>query len=155
MVEKEYVGWDEAEDAAVQIAEAIQLIEEPDHIVGIARGGLPLAVTISHRLDVPMITLRATHYDGKERADEVKIDTDGLDEVGKSETVLLVDDVADTGRTLAEITDLWDRYDVEYRTAVWHRKPGTEYEPNISVETTDDWIVYPWEEPSGISEAER
>jgi len=155
MVEKEYVDWGEAESAAVQIAEAAEMIDDPDHIVGVARGGLPLAVMVSHELDLPMTSLRATHYDGKEREDEVEIHTDGLDQIEVGETVLLVDDVVDSGRTLQRITELWDRYEVDHRTAVWHEKPDSEFKPNVSISQTDSWIVYPWEEPRTMRNAER
>jgi len=152
MAEKEYVDWQEAEDAAVRIAEAAEMIDDPDHIVGVARGGLPLAVMVSHRLDVPLTTLRASHYDGEDREEEVEIETDGLDKVSEHETVLLVDDVADTGMTLEEITDLWSKYRVYYHTAVWHKKPQSEHRPNIVVDETDKWVVYPWEEPTASTE---
>lgn len=162
MVEKEYVSWDGAIDATMKIAEAIRglqnadQIDTVDRVVGVVRGGLPMAVMLSHELDVPMSTLEATHYDDTERKDSVEVTDVAVNEIEVGETVLLVDDVVDTGRTLMEIKRVWDEYDsFSYATAVWHKKSHSAADPMISVDQTDRWIVYPWEEPRGISEAER
>lgn len=154
MVEKEYVSWNDAVNAAVSIVEVVEglekadQIDEIDRVVAVSRGGLPLGTMISHQLDVPLTTLEASHYDDEERKDSFMIQDSGLSEIQVSETVVLVDEVTDTGRTLEEITTLWNDYHgFDYITAVWHEKPESDFTPNIAVEETDKWIVYPWEEP--------
>lgn len=151
--EKVYADWLEAAAAIEQIARHAERDFSPDYVVGVARGGLPLAVPLSHRLDVPMGAVWATHYDGEERQGEVEVENYGLAKVSNGDRVLLVDDVADTGRTLDEITTMWDEQDTvdfEWWTAVWHEKVGSVHSPNISiVRGVDEWIVYPWEHNRG------
>ena len=59
---------------------------------------------------------------------------------------MLVDDVADTGRSM----DLAVRYLKEnkvgiLKTATIHYKPQSMFKPNFYVKETEKWIVYPWE----------
>lgn len=154
MVDKKYVTWSEAVEAVTKISgvmNGLSRIDDIDHVVGVARGGLPMAVMLSHELDAQMAAVWATHYDGQDQRDEVEVENYGLAKVGEGDTVLLVDDVVDTGKTLDKITTKWDEQDVlgdlDYYTAVWHEKPGPIYRPTVAVEEIDRWVVYPWESP--------
>jgi hypoxanthine phosphoribosyltransferase len=62
--------------------------------------------------------------------------------VGKK--VLLVDDVSDSGRTLAMVVQLLKAGGADLRTVVLYTKPGTVYEPTYSWKRTDKWINFPW-----------
>ncbi|MGC7380965.1 phosphoribosyltransferase, partial [Xanthomonas citri pv. citri] len=63
--------------------------------------------------------------------------------------VLVVDDVVDSGRTLALVLELLRGYGAECRSAVIYEKPRSEVRPDFSWNSTDEWIVFPWsaEEP--------
>ena len=61
---------------------------------------------------------------------------------GKS--VLLIDDVSDSGRTLAKVVDLLVEAGAEVRSATLYVKPRTVLVPDFSYRETDDWIVFPW-----------
>ena len=61
---------------------------------------------------------------------------------GKS--ILLVDDVADSGRTLALVLRLLEAGGGEVRTVCLYAKPGTVQMPYYAWRHTDRWIMFPW-----------
>jgi len=77
----------------------------PDLAVGIARGGVMLAAAAAFRLCVPLETIKASLYNdekpAKEKHTSPQIGAINADVKGKR--ILLVDDVSNTGRTLASV----------------------------------------------------
>lgn len=116
-----------------------------DVILGLSRGGLLPAVSLSHRLGVPMIALNYSLADPQR---EVKYRNEMAafgSLVGKK--VLLVEDLADSGNTLHELLTT-HLADVDVETAVLLFKPHTSrVVPNYCGSTfkLNDWIVFPWE----------
>ena len=89
---------------------------------GLPRGGLPIAVSLSHRLNLPLLM---DYYDRKIVTDK---------------KILVVDDIADTGHTLK---DFENKHNV---ICTFHYHRQSIIVPNYWVhEKGDDWIVYPWE----------
>ena len=68
--------------------------------------------------------------------------------------VLLVDDVSDSGRTLAKVLRLLTDEGAEVRTATLYTKSHTVLVPDFDYRRTDDWIIFPWSSlpPVTISE---
>lgn len=95
-----------------------------DAIMTIPRGGLVIACHLSYLLNIQNIVLEDDCFDF-------------------TPNILLVDDVSDSGKTLQETIDL-----LEFKPtiATLYRKDNTIFEPDFSVKTINDWIVYPWEE---------
>ena len=58
--------------------------------------------------------------------------------------VLVVDDVADSGRTLALVMEMLGEQGAEARSAVLYTKPRTIIQPDYSWKDTDLWITFPW-----------
>lgn len=146
MSEKRFISWDGFNGAMFQLAQ--QLTSEPDHVVGVARGGLPGAVFLSHALEVPLNTIWATHYDGEERQETVEVENYGLAQVEDGDRVLLFDDIVDTGKTMDAIATKWrnqDMTDFTWGTMAIHVKPDRQFDPDFWVEETDEWVTYPWE----------
>ncbi|MAT18669.1 MAG: phosphoribosyltransferase [Leifsonia sp.] len=119
----------------------------PDAIVGIARGGLTLAGALGYALDVKMLgSLNVEFYTGVGTTLDTPVvlpptlDQESLQ--GKS--ILLVDDVADSGRTLALVVRLLQAGGGEVRTVCLYAKPGTVEEPYYTWRHTDKWIMFPW-----------
>ena len=69
-----------------------------------------------------------------------QLDTDSLE--GKK--VLVVDDVADSGKTLDLVVNLLKETASEVRSAVIYTKPTTIFEPDYSWKKTDKWINFAW-----------
>lgn len=114
---------------------------KPELIVGLSRGGLVPAVSLSHYYDVPLRALRWSTRDftSTECINDLK-------ELAKSNVnILIVDDLIDTGTTMYELTKvLGDRPSV--KVAVLQLKHGS-YKPDFYGETLHDetWQAYPWE----------
>jgi hypoxanthine phosphoribosyltransferase len=58
--------------------------------------------------------------------------------------VLLVDDVSDSGRTLAMVVDLLQEHGAIVRTLTPYCKPRTVLVPDYLWRNTDRWITFPW-----------
>jgi hypoxanthine phosphoribosyltransferase len=117
MNDKEYLTWDEFDVAIEKMAEEYRSRGlNCTGVFGIPRGGLPLAVALSHRLNLPLM-------------------------LHMNKSLLLVDDIADKGTTLSAYK-FFDESPVF--TIHYHRQSVVV--PDFWVyEKTDKWIVYPWE----------
>ena len=120
VVDKVFVSWSDLGYLVEELAIKVNLeLEGINYIHGLSRGGLIPAVMLSHKLKIPYV--------------------DSIVNLNPTE-VLIVDDIADSGKTLKKWSD--------YRTAVLHYKPHSSLvNPTIHAtkHTTDDWIIYPWE----------
>jgi hypoxanthine phosphoribosyltransferase len=146
--EREVLGWLEFGDAARHLAgEVLESGFEPDMVIAIARGGLLLAGAVSYALGIKACgALNVEFYTGvDERLPEPVVlppmlDSSALD----AKRVLLVDDVSDSGRTLAMVVDLIAASGAEVRTVCLYSKPRTVLEPDFVWRRTDRWITFPW-----------
>ncbi len=146
--EREVLTWDDFGTASRELA--FQVIKSefmPDVVVAIARGGLLLAGGIAYALGVKSCgAVNAEFYTGVgTRLPEPIMLPPLLDEasiVGKK--VLLVDDVSDSGRTLAMVVQLLELGGAEVRTVCLYSKPGTVLEPTYTWRRTPLWITFPW-----------
>ncbi|MFT4041807.1 MAG: phosphoribosyltransferase [Gordonia sp. (in: high G+C Gram-positive bacteria)] len=121
----------------------------PDIILGIARGGLIPAGAIAYALDCKlMISLNVEFYTGVgETLSEPVMLPSLLESSGlHDQKVLVVDDVADSGKTLRLVDDYCEQQGrvAEVRNAVLYQKPHTITTPDYSWKTTDKWINFPW-----------
>lgn len=126
-MKKVFFEWLEVDDAADFIIKELKGIKI-DLVAGIPRGGLILAVILSHKLDVPLVLDPLLYSDKR---------------------ILIVDDISDTGKTFLSLLDKIDPRERAYRpiTATIHFKPSSRFAPDIYYKETEDWIVYPWETP--------
>ncbi len=129
----------------------------PDLLIAIARGGLLPAGAISYAMGVKAIgTMNVEFYTGightlaEPQLLPPLMDVSALD----GRRVLVVDDVADSGRTLAMVMDLVHEHGlsldgqgavtVDARCAVIYRKPRSVITPDYAWRVTDRWIDFPW-----------
>ncbi len=120
---------------------------EPDVVVAVARGGLPAGGAVAYALGTKAVaTLNVEFYTGVDErlADPVVLppllDTAAL----AGQRALLVDDVADTGETLALVQRLLVEHCAQVRTAVLYAKPHSVVDPDVVWRRTDRWITFPW-----------
>lgn len=117
-------------------------------IVGIARGGLFPALVISHLLNVPM---QSVFYSSKQGAGENKNHENCLPELSAKpySQILIVDDIYDTGNTLAEVTNYYITQQYDISTAVLYYKEGSDQrKPDVYIQRIPKdapWIVFPYE----------
>lgn len=146
--EREVLGWLEFGEAARHLAgEVVESGFEPDLVVAIARGGLLLAGAVAYALGTKACgALNVEFYTGVDQQLPEPVvlppmlDASALD----AKRVLLVDDVSDSGRTLAMVVDLIGASGAEVRTVCLYSKPRTALEPDFVWRRTDRWITFPW-----------
>ena len=119
----------------------------PDVVLGIARGGLIPAGALAYALDTKnLFTLSVEFYTGVDTRLDVPVmlppflDAHDLDDA----TVLIVDDVADTGRTLELVHRFCAGHVAQARTAVLYEKPQSVIKSDYVWRYTDRWINFPW-----------
>lgn len=146
--QREVLGWLEFGEAARYLA--VDVVESefvPDFVIAIARGGLLLAGALAYALGIKNTgSFNVEFYTGvDERLPMPIILPPLLDQQPlRGKRVLLVDDVADSGRTLALVADLLAADGVEVRSVVLYTKPGSMYEPDYTWRRTARWIAFPW-----------
>lgn len=144
----ESFGWIEFGGAARLLAqEVVDSGFRPDVVVAIARGGLLLAGAIAYALGVKSCgALNVEFYTGENATlPEPVMLAPHLDrESLRGKRVLIVDDVSDSGRTLAMVVELIGSTGADVRSVCLYSKPGTLLEPDFAWHITDRWIDFPW-----------
>lgn len=121
MTNKKLVTWKEIENYVDKVVEDIRSKNlKPTGVFGVPRGGLILATMLSYKLNLPLL-LNAT-------AD-----------------CIVVDDIADSGRTLLHFTNNDTQFNDYYVTTMFYHQRSM-VKPDFWVyEKTDKWIEFPWE----------
>lgn len=152
------VSWDSYYKTAEKLIKQISGSGwEFDHIVCIARGGMPLGDMLSRVYKKPLAVIVASSYRGEggmQQKQLVLSDIAKISDLGKH--VLLIDDLVDSGKTLDQIKSLiLAKYEgvEEVRTAVLWYKSYSEFMPNYVSESVDGdiWIKQPFERYDFVS----
>jgi uncharacterized protein len=141
-----YISWSEYGNLAEALAEKVRgKGKHYDLVVGIARGGIPVAMVVSDHLDVKIDFVNVKSYNdiGKRTAPRILSTlTEGIE--GKD--ILLVDDLVDQGDTMSFMRRyLLDQKPRSLETAVLFKKPWSGTEADYFLETVSEWIVFPFE----------
>ncbi len=151
--------WEEFGGASRSLAQKI--VDDgyrPDLMIAIARGGLTVAGALAYALGMKNCTaINVKFYTGAGKRLQVPVllpptpplvDLAGL-------KVIVADDVADTGETLAMVSDLLRHHVADLRTAVLYHKPWSTIVPDYAWGTTSNWIRFPWDEPPVVTTTEE
>ena len=135
------------EALAVQV-QAQPIDQHPDGILAISRGGLVPGAMLAYRLGIrDLLIAVAEHYDAAGRRPEPTITRMPSDELLRGRSILIVDEVWESGRTLALVADRARAAGATVRTAVVHHKPGKSEvpgAPDFFAALADGWITYPY-----------
>ena len=146
--ERESFSYEEFGEASRELAQQIADSGfETDIVVAIARGGMLLAGSLAYALGVKSCgALNVEFYTGVgTRLPEPVILPPMLDEASlDGKRVLLVDDVSDSGRTLALVIQLLESSGAIVRSVVLYTKPHTVQEAHYTWRRTVKWINFPW-----------
>ncbi len=146
--DRETLTWEGFGDASRELTKAI--VDSgwmPDLIIAIARGGLVPAGAISYAMGVKAGV--------GETLDEPMLLPPLMDiSAMNGKRVLVVDDVADSGKTLKMVMDMIAEHGlsldgehnvrVDARCAVIYEKPRSIIKPDYVWKVTDKWINFPW-----------
>jgi len=132
MREKRFISYEEYGNLVNKLSDLISHYSfNFNYIYGIERGGFPIAVHLSHHLNIPFLKPSEYFF----TADNSKI--------------LIVDDICDTGATLKPFINRG------FRTATIFYKQRSVVEPLFFMEEVDKWIVFPWEREDEIPNREE
>lgn len=151
--EKVHESWEDVYQKSVALAKMIKDSGEHfDVMVVVPRGGFYPANIVSRELGfgaVDIVQASIGSYNANQQG-EFKIGQMPAAEQVRNKSLLIIDEVCDTGKTLNYLVEyLKDVGAQQCKTGVLHYKPGqsqVNFVPDWSVETTNAWIVYPWEE---------
>jgi hypoxanthine phosphoribosyltransferase len=153
--DKEVLTWDRFGDACRDLARSV--VEsgfEPEILIAVARGGLLPGGGLSYALGVKLTdAINVEFYtDVHETLPDPVLLAPLLDtESIRGRRLLVVDDVADSGRTLALVLELLREHGAECRSAVLYAKPKSQVRPDFVWKETDQWIVFPWSAEPPVS----
>jgi len=143
-----HMTWGDIQRLCEAVAEKVRKAGYcPDMIVAISRGGFPPARILCDLLDVKALaSVGIEYYKAVKDTKRKPVILYPLNADVKAKKILIVDDVADTGHSLAVARDhVLGEGASDVRIATLHRKPWSVVEPDFYAEDTDAWIVYVWE----------
>lgn len=116
---QDFYTWEEFDVDCEKIAQWAK-DKQFKNVFGIPRGGLIVAVKLSHLMEIPVI------LSGKDI----------------SAATLVVDDIVDEGNTLSR---LLDSLHCKVMTASLYLGPSPSIKPDLFLHKKTNWIVFPWE----------
>jgi hypoxanthine phosphoribosyltransferase len=153
---RERMHWSEVGLAARTLAEHVLDDDyRPDMLLSIARGGLVVGGALAYALEVKnTFTMNVEFYVGVDERLPVPMILPPVPELVDLDEarVLVVDDVADTGGTLALVKDFCAGSVGETRVAVLYEKPRSIVRCEYVWRRTDRWIVFPWSDRAPVGE---
>jgi len=139
------VSWDQFHRDSRALAWRLHAAGPFEAIVCITRGGLVPAAIVARELNVRLIeTVCVASYQNYKNEGELKIIKGVSPEVRtKGKTVLIVDDLVDTGKTARVVRDLLP----EAHFATVYAKPmgRPQVDTYITEVSQDTWIYFPWD----------
>jgi len=141
MEELNYTWTDFSEDLEV-IEKALE--HRYDTVIGVAKGGLPLAVKVSNILGLPLKIVEAHSYTQKKQAELV---IEQYNPIMWGPKILLVDDICDTGDTLKAIKENLEIWHKEVEILVIFKRNKVKFSPDhfLRKAKVKTWIKFPWE----------
>jgi hypothetical protein len=120
---------------------------KPDMIVGVSRGGWPPARVLSDLLDNPnLANVRAEFYLDVAKTKSEPTLTQPVSTTVKNKRALIVDEVADTGKSLKLVKEhIIEQGAKEVKIVTVYYKPWSIIKPDYYEKQTTRWIVFPWE----------
>lgn len=119
------LSWREFDGAVEQLAAHARLLPNLCGIHGVPRGGMVLAVALSHRLELPLLEQPCAGC-------------------------LVVDDVYETGQTLAPYRHLDGCH-----VLVWISKAEPLWWHAAEVTSAQEWLLFPWESAAAAAADEQ
>ena len=132
----------------------------PNYIIGVWRGGAPIGIAVQEFLDVlgvpsDHIAIRTSHYKGIDERDN-QVQVYGLNyvikQVESEDSLLIVDDVHDTGisiqKIILDLQTACKKNTPEIKVATPYFKPKknkTDRKPDFYIHETEKWLVFPHE----------
>ena len=116
------------------------------HLLGLYRGGLPLAVALSNRLNLPLSIGKMQRYDGNDKDFELIYN----DSIASNQKIIIIDDIVDEGTTINKTIEyLHEHFPHNKIEAIALYQSTKDFKINCDLVTcnvSSDWVVF---EPFG------
>ena len=141
---KQYYSYEDFKKDTNELIKRVKPFDA-EAIVSIARGGYTLSHAMAEGLDIRDVqSIRTELYDKECKREELSL-------FGscsfKAKKVLVVDDIADSGETLAFIMNYLNTNfpEITFKSATLFYKETSIYEPDFWVQKANAWIEFFWE----------
>lgn len=127
-----------------QLCEAITASDTGyQYIIGICRGGLIPATSISYRLNIPLVPITV------QTRDRTMYDIGDTVYMTNRYNCLVVDDIVDTGETIKILLDKWNKRGIDTACLIYNEgqqdvKP-TFYHKKINKTIDPSWVTFWWD----------
>lgn len=147
-IDKDHVAWSDLDELVLTLADRLAGMTF-DVMLAITRGGLVPAGMLAYRLRLRNILVAAVEYydDAGQPGPHPTFFQFPADPLLRGQRVLVVDEVWDSGTTIAAVIDRVRQAGGIPTTAVLHYKPGRSTvpgAPDVYAVVTDRWVVYPF-----------
>src|SRR3989337_2245719 len=125
---------------------------QPGVVVGVSRGGWVPARILSDLLANPTpVRVRVETFSGATQAKSLPTLTQRVPIPVTKKEVLIVDDVADSGKSLKVVKEHILQQDAEgAKVATLYYKPWSTVKPEYFEKETSRWIVFPWDRKEAV-----
>ena len=146
-MEKIYFTIEEMIDSIRNISEQLANSNfDPEVIISINRGGCVPGIYLSHHIDKPHEVINIELRDSNKEPDLNSI----KEKISQFRSVLIIDDINDSGKTIGVIKDLSKNLITNIHFAVLINKSQSTskvefYGKTVDSKLNDYWYVFPWE----------
>jgi len=144
-LEKYYYGYDEFVKDTQKLVDKCRDYE-PCVLLAVARGGMALSHLMAQALDMRnLYALNSIHYEGTLKLDTFNVFN--IPDMSKARKVLIIDDIVDSGETMAEIFNILRKKfpETEFKLATLFYKKTAVLQPDYTVKEANKWIDFFWE----------
>lgn len=140
------ISWDEFAALAARLAEELDRVRT-EIVVGIARAGLFPATAVACSLRRELYPVRVTRRINDEIVHKSPVWKVPVSPEVKGKVVAVVDEIADTGETLALVADnVRKNGAARVVTGCLANHTWTSPAPDVSALVTDAFIIFPWDQ---------
>jgi len=146
-MEKIYFTIEEMIDSIRNISEQLTNSNfDPEVIISVNRGGCVPGIYLSHYIDKPHEVINIELRDSNKEPDLNSI----KEKISQFSSVLIIDDINDSGKTIGVIKDLSKNLITKIHFAVLINKSESTskvefYGKKVDSKLNDYWYVFPWE----------
>lgn len=138
------LGW---KHFAIEVAKLASKVQEsgfnPELIVAVARGGLIPARYLSSLLKIKQLACIGMRYTDAQRTVLETYSAPNL--TPTPSRILLVEDMLESGKSLASAKSVLEKNGAEVRTAALYFRDHSVLEPDFSIRSSAEPIEFPWE----------
>ena len=141
-------SWDEIYELLLSLAKRIRETGHlPEVIVGVSRGGWPPARVMSDLLENQnLANMKVVFYKDIGVRNRAPVITQPVTSEVSRKRVLVVDDVADSGLSLREVSKHLKRKGArDIKVCTIYLKPKSVFTPDFYARKTTKWVIFPWE----------